>query len=246
VWAVAAGYTGRRSATSSTSQTGQIVNTAACNKCHNALGVTPNYHVGERNDAATCAFCHTPNLTSGGWSAGAESFVHGIHSAQFRNTQFNWHATSLTEGFYNTTYPGRLQICESCHNAGYFDFSNTWYTDNNSANLARRLMQTVAAGTLASSSTLSPYVDAGVSYGAGWKYDVSTQVITEAASTTLVNSPITNVCFACHDAPGAQAHMRMNGGVIYGDRAFARTQVEQCLICHGPGKVAAIKDVHYK
>ncbi len=244
VWQVAVGYTGRRGATSSSVVAGQIVNTAKCAACHSAqLGVTPNYHAGQRNDAASCSFCHTPNRTSSGWSAGSESFVHGIHSAQVRNTPFNWHASSLTEGFYNTTYPGRLQFCESCHNAGYFDFSNTWYTD---AALATRLAQTVATGTLVADITLSPYVDAGVDYGSGWSYSTSTQAVTEAAATTLVNSPITNVCFACHDGEDAQAHIRTNGGTIYGTRTQAKANVEQCLICHGPGKVAAIKDVHYK
>lgn len=245
VWQVAVGYTGRRGATSSDVAAGQIVNTAKCAACHNVqLGVTPNYHAGQRNEAASCSFCHTPNRTSSGWSAGSESFVHGIHSAQFRNTPFNWHASSLTEGFYNTTYPGRLQFCESCHNAGYFDFSNAWYTD---ARLATRLVQTVATGVLASTDiALSPYVDAGVDYGNGWSYSASTQVVTEAAATTLVNSPITNVCFACHDGRDTQLHMLTNGGTIYGTRTQAKANVEQCLICHGPGKVAAIKDVHYK
>jgi OmcA/MtrC family decaheme c-type cytochrome len=248
VWQVATGYTGRRNATNSATATGQIVDTAKCANCHNALGNTPNYHAGQRNDAATCAFCHTPNRTSSGWSAGSESFVHGIHSAAFRTVKFNWHATSLTEGFYDTTYPGRLQYCESCHNPGYFDFSNSWYSD---ANMARRLVQTVATGTFAPGGyVLSPYVATGLNYGAGYTYTAASGAIVDAAPTTLVNSTITNVCFSCHDGLDTELHMQTNGGSIYAARSDVVNspvvKVEQCLICHGPGKLASIKDIHYK
>jgi hypothetical protein len=38
--------------------------------------------------------------------------------------------------------------------------------------------------------------------------------------------------------------MEQNGGTIYGLRGAATGGTELCLICHGPGRVAAIKDVH--
>lgn len=261
VWKVASGFTGRRGATASSSDTGQIVSTARCANCHNELGVTPNYHAGQRNDAATCAFCHTQNRTSSAWTAGSESFIHAIHAAKMRKTPFNWHAVAATEdhpfvtGFWGVEYPGRLNACESCHNPGMYDFSASWYSE---ANLERRLIQTVATGTYnavaptadggvpALAYSVSPYVvaDGGVNYGAGYGYNVATQVITPAAASTLVISPIANTCFGCHDSPISQLHMEMNGATIYGTRAAAMANPEQCLICHGPGRIAAIKDVH--
>jgi hypothetical protein len=38
--------------------------------------------------------------------------------------------------------------------------------------------------------------------------------------------------------------MRMMGGTFYGTRASAMAQPEQCMLCHGPGTVAAIAAVH--
>ena len=267
VWRVATGYTGRRGASNIASATGQIVTMSRCADCHNQLGVLPTYHAGQRNDGATCSFCHTQNRTSSGWTAGSESFVHAIHAAQKRTVPYNWHAVGTyaggawsSTGFWGVKYPGRLNYCESCHQPGYYDFSASWYTTNGGANLDTRLMQTVATGTYDAvtlpsdgginqlSLSVSPYVDStgATNYGAGYSYNTATQAITQAASTTLVISPVTNTCFGCHDSAEAKSHMENNGASIYLPRATAATRVEQCLICHGPGKTAAVKDVHYK
>jgi OmcA/MtrC family decaheme c-type cytochrome len=67
----------------------------------------------------------------------------------------------------------------------------------------------------------------------------------------LVNSPVAGVCFACHDTTAAMAHFDLNGGSIYKKRgtadgaiAGALTTVETCMICHGPGRIADIQEVH--
>ncbi|MBK7197442.1 MAG: hypothetical protein IPH80_33750 [Myxococcales bacterium] len=44
-----------------------------CKACHGTLGVKPNFHAGQRNDGPTCSFCHNPNRTSSGWSAGSKA-----------------------------------------------------------------------------------------------------------------------------------------------------------------------------
>jgi OmcA/MtrC family decaheme c-type cytochrome len=260
VWKVATGYTGRRGATGPTSAQ-NIVSAARCNNCHNELGITPNYHAGQRNDAATCSFCHTQNRTSSAWTAGSESFIHAIHAAKKRTVPFNWHAVAATEdhpfptGFWGVEYPGRLNFCESCHNPGSYDFSGSWYT---AANMSRRLMQTVATGSYDAVTptadggvpslalSVSPYVvaDGGVSYGSPFSYTLSSQAIANAAPSTLVISPIANTCFGCHDSVLARLHMEVNGGTIYGTRAAAQSTPEQCILCHGPGRTADIKTVH--
>ncbi|MBK7857868.1 MAG: OmcA/MtrC family decaheme c-type cytochrome [Archangiaceae bacterium] len=263
VWKVASGYTGRRGATASTSATGQVVTGDKCEACHAQIGVSPNYHAGQRNDPATCAFCHNSNRTSSGWTAGSGSFIHAIHAAKKRTVPFNWHAVGATEdhafptGFWGVDYPGRLNACETCHTAGTYDLSGPWYTP---ANLARRTVQTVATGTYDAVTptadggvpslaiSVSPYVvaDGGVSYGVGYAYNLTTQAITPAASTTLAISPIANNCFGCHDDPVSRLHMEANGASIYAPRSVAAVQTEQCMICHGPGRLAGIKEVHSK
>ena len=69
-------------------------------------------------------------------------FVHAIHASAKRQTPYNWHAVSPTEGFFDVTFPGILNDCQTCHLPGTFDFSAT-----PSAALSSRLLRTVGQGT---------------------------------------------------------------------------------------------------
>ena len=100
------------------------------------------------------------------------------------------------------------------------------------------------AAAAAPSTPTSPYVAINTNYGAGFAYAPTTGVSTDAAATTLVNSPTVNACFSCHDTARAQAHMQANGGSIYAARATALATKEQCLLCHAAGKVADVEVVH--
>jgi len=73
-----------------------------------------------------------------------------------------------------------------------------------------------------------------------------TGVTVEAAATTLVTSPTATVCFACHDSNDAKAHFEINGGSIYQPRSVGLAKTETCMVCHGPGRIAAIADQHAK
>ena len=185
---VATGYSPRR----------PIVDDAKCNNCHQELGTFTEdaFHAGQRNDGTTCSWCHNPNKTSSGWSADSASFVHSIHAGAKLTTKYNWHAVSATEGFWDVAYPAILKDCATCHLPGTFDNS----TAASAASLPNRLFRTVMTGTstVATFST-SPYVaqTAGTAYGVG--YSTSGNTVTPAAATTLVTSPITTACFACHD-----------------------------------------------
>jgi OmcA/MtrC family decaheme c-type cytochrome len=233
-----------------------IVAEAKCNACHQELGAFAEdaFHAGQRNDATTCSWCHTPNRTSSGWTADSTGFVHSIHAAGVLNPQaangkfYTWHATSADSGYWQIGYPGILNNCEGCHVAGMYDFSAAA-----SASAApNRLFRTVATGTFDAASatafTFSPWIQTGVAYGAGPTFSATTQTVTPGAATTLVTSPTTTVCLSCHVSPQAQSHMVANGGSVYGMRGSGTAPnsgiVETCDFCHGPGKIAAIKDVH--
>jgi OmcA/MtrC family decaheme c-type cytochrome len=117
--------------------------------------------------------------------------------------------------------------------------------------LPDRLYRTVGTGTFNPATSLaafsqSPYVANGINYGSNFSFNAATGVTTEAAATTLVNSPIATACFSCHDSSLAQAHITTNGGSIYAPRSSALVTGEQCLLCHGSGKVADIKEMHAK
>jgi OmcA/MtrC family decaheme c-type cytochrome len=246
VWKVATGFTGRRA----------IVDVDKCNKCHGQLGVAPGetFHGGQRNDGPTCSFCHNPNRTSAGWSAGSKYFVHAIHAGRKRSVPFTWHALEAGPGFDEVEFPGTLNTCTTCHVPGTFDFSNTPNLDS----IPNMELTTVATGKFNSDPlvnstffTISPYVvaDGVTDYGGGFSFNAGTGVTTPANGANLVISPITGACSSCHDTTIAINHMKANGGQFYATRASVLglgTSQEQCLICHGPGRIAAIGEVHQR
>jgi OmcA/MtrC family decaheme c-type cytochrome len=180
VWKVATGFTGRRA----------IVSNAKCASCHVTLGVGPDFHAGQRNDAPTCSFCHRPNQTSSAWSANVKDFIHSIHGAEKRAVRFNWHAPTTTKGYYQVTYPAVLNRCESCHLPGTYDFSLTSETTA----LPNMLMSTVGQGRYNSNSvanptgyfTISPYADSTnqVDYGYGFATSSVTATLPDGTSGT--------------------------------------------------------------
>jgi OmcA/MtrC family decaheme c-type cytochrome len=224
-----------------------IVEDARCNQCHQELGAftADAFHGGQRNDGTTCAWCHNPNRTSSGWSADSSNFVHAIHAAAKRTVPFTWDASSTTSSFADVKFPGILSQCETCHLPGTYDFRNA----DAAAALPLKQFRSVGVGTYTPTDPLSqfemsPYVAIGVNYGTGFSYNVATGVATDAAPTTLVNSPIATACFACHDTDIARAHITVNGGSIYTARSGALGVLEQCMVCHGPDRIADIRVVH--
>jgi OmcA/MtrC family decaheme c-type cytochrome len=220
-----------------------IVATAKCAACHVSLGVGPDFHAGQRNDAATCNFCHTANQTASGWSGNQKNFVHSIHGSEKRLQKFTWHEVSPTAGYWEVTYPAVLNRCTMCHLDGTFDFSS----DAAMAALPNMLPATVGVNTYSGTQN-SPYVDStgATNYGAGFSFSAATGNATQAAASTLIVTPIASACSACHDTPAAIDHMQTNGAGVWDSRSAtaSKQQGEQCLICHGPNRVAAISLVH--
>src|SRR5206468_4894315 len=142
--------------------------TAKCSQVHVTPGVGPDFHPAQRNDSATCNFCHNPHQTSSGWSGNQKDFVHSIHGAEKRNVHFTWHEETPDAGYWETTYPAVLNRCTMCHLDGTFDFSLSATTDA----LPNMLPSTTGVGTYTAGPGLSPYVDAGVPYGAKFSFNV--------------------------------------------------------------------------
>ena len=244
-------YTGRR----------PIVEDAKCNNCHKELGMftAEAFHGGQRNDGTTCAWCHTPNRTSSGWSADSAYYIHAIHGSDKRTVPFTWHASAPPpnpKSFADIGFPGILSKCETCHVAGSYDFS----APASASALLNRLYRTVGVSIYNPTTTLaaysmSPYVALSpTDYGSGFSYNVGTGVTTPAASTTRVISPIATACFSCHDSAQAQQHMENEGGSIYRSRdtvynlSGAQIRTEVCMLCHDAGSSygLGIKAVHSK
>ncbi|MBS1108743.1 MAG: decaheme c-type cytochrome, OmcA/MtrC family, partial [Anaeromyxobacteraceae bacterium] len=236
-----------------------IVDNGKCNGCHALLGVGPTFHVGQRNDAPSCSFCHNPNQNKAGWSSNASTFVHAIHGAGKRTVDYGWTAScpagstwsatnaqcednvthaKVKAGFAEVEYPQSPAKCGACHTDGTDSYALKGVAVGN------LLWTTVASGTMAATTApaQSPYVELGTDYGARFSVTMGASggppAITPAASTTLVTSPITATCFSCHDSTEAQAHMTAMGGSLYRPRSAVSTtlDVETCLDCHGVGK----------
>jgi OmcA/MtrC family decaheme c-type cytochrome len=174
------------------------------------------FHAGQRNDGTTCAWCHTPNRTSSGWSADSAYYIHAIHASDKRTKPFTWHASGTApnfKSFADIGFPGILSKCETCHVPGSYDFSAA----ASSSALPNRLYRTVGVGiynpaTALASYSMSPYVSLSpTDYGSGFSYNAGTGVTTPAATSTLVISPIATACFSCHDSDVAKQHMRTEG-----------------------------------
>src|SRR5262249_6844620 len=157
-------------------------------------------------------------------AAGSKYFIHAIHAGRKRVVPYTWHATEAGPGYDEVEFPGTLNACTTCHVPNTFDFTNP----TNLAAFANEPLSTVATGVYdtnplnnATYYTISPYVvaDGVTNYGAGFAYNAATNVATPAAGTTLVLSPLTGACSACHDTSIAIDHMKANGGQFYAPRS---------------------------
>jgi OmcA/MtrC family decaheme c-type cytochrome len=241
-----------------------IVAAEKCNACHGQLGVEPSFHSGARNNGEGCGLsaCHTQAKATGhvgkdysfggGWSVSSKNLMHAIHAAKMRDQHFTYEATAQNpDGFAEVTYPGVLRNCEQCHVAGSYDFSGS----KNAAALPNLLWTTEAAGDMrnppAGDTATTPYPSIGLS---PW-INILGRGQVDYRTDNLVSSPIASSCFGCHDSNAALVHMQQNGGKLYEDlskvtvsgttdRSKGFRNDETCMLCHGPGKTAAIKEVH--
>jgi len=151
------------------------------------------------------------------------------------------HAGGKLHSGYATEY------CVTCHNQGTFDPFTAETVDY------QRLVHKVHMG-----SNL-PSVKAGGTYVINGAHEYTSavfpgnlkncanachkQTATKVGTTTLLENranwettPTSRACGACHDSATASAHIasQISGGV------------ETCTVCHAPGAVAAVKDVHSK
>ena len=61
----------------------------------------------------------------------------------------------------------------------------------------------------------------------------------------LYTTPTAAVCSACHDSAVSRAHMESLGGAMFAvDLTTVNGSFETCSVCHGPGKIADLNEVH--
>jgi len=248
-----------------------IVDNDSCAKCHEWF----EGHGGNRTfDIAICTLCHVPNLSSSGRTVVDETLrdlddaiaaavtagtlpattnpndaltypedaqnlkdlVHGIHSSGFRDRSFQHVRGPTRQGYYDwshVTFPrgASTSKCTLCHESGTYELplpANLLATTVRTTGLTNGLDPTLVAAEAA--------------------------FVNVPNTTDWVNSPMGSSCFYCHTSNNAWAHMSQNGAllsvpVVTAGRLTNRSALpamESCAICHGPGKVADLEDVHNK
>ncbi len=241
-WKGATGDTARR----------EVVDSDKCSKCHEWF----EGHGGSRvKTVMVCIMCHNPNLTSSGrgvtvanlapaeaaklTAAGYDAtnpltfpeesmhfknLIHGIHASHTRTTNFDF-VRDRNGGLYydmsHVTFPGILKNCETCHKTGTYGVN-------------------LPASALWSTTRIT-----GVANGQDATPADAKAARAQVNATDWVTSPITATCIACHDGAAGTVvrnHIVANGGLIDVTRGTSNT--EQCLLCHGPGRVADVKVMH--
>jgi OmcA/MtrC family decaheme c-type cytochrome len=196
---------------------GEVVELDSCLACHGIL----SFHGGNRTDNIdSCVTCHNPRNTDLEDRLELdEPPVDGLKEQviDMKIMIHGIHAAGVRET--------PLQVAEEV-----YDEENVHYPGDLSNCTAchseEGYLLPLAEGVLA------PTVDTGADL--------------QDPTDDTVTTPITAICSSCHDSEVSAAHMTQNGG------NFATTQqaiddsevVEQCAVCHGEGRSAAVEVVH--
>jgi OmcA/MtrC family decaheme c-type cytochrome len=196
---------------------GEVVELGKCLSCHQSL----SFHGGNRTDNIdSCVTCHNPRNTDLEDRLELEEPPADGLKEQVVDMKIMIHGIHAA-GIRETP----LQIADTV-----FDEDAVHYPGDLSNCTAchseEGYLLPLASGVLA------PTVDTGADL--------------QDPRDDTVTTPITAVCSSCHDSDVAAAHMTQQGG------NFATTQqaidesevVEQCEVCHGEGRSAAVKVVH--
>ncbi len=212
-----------------------VVDITKCNACHDILSLHGNNRTDE---IQVCAACHNASATdaarrpnaagvlTGGVDGKLEesidlkTMIHGIHAGQSGKGGFRTKGITVygfggsVNDFSSVAFPGRVSDCAACHVGDSYQLSGLWATPTASGILGN----TVSTGASASDP-----------------------------SDNLRISPTAAVCASCHDGTVAKAHMQdVGSGASFSatQAALNTTVVENCTLCHGPGRVYDVKLMH--
>lgn len=201
-----------------------VVDIAKCNKCHDQLTL----HGSNRTDEPQiCVICHNANNTDISRRSGVagvdgkreesidfKTMIHGIHAAAMRVNPITVYGFG---GSVHTFDPSVV------HFPGIL-------SDCNACHLSETFTVPLAAGVLANT------IGSGASLG-------------DPTDDTNI-TPTAAVCSSCHDTDVARTHMEQNGanfnyvGGTFDPAVGSTGDNETCSVCHGPGRLADVAEVH--
>jgi OmcA/MtrC family decaheme c-type cytochrome len=197
-----------------------VVDIGKCNDCHGQLTL----HGNNRTDnPAVCVTCHNPNMTDVARRAGEpcnSTLGPDDTSIDFKRMIHGIHASNSIGqtydlcGFGNSVHSFDVHYPGRLNNCEGCHLADTYYPVDPAA-------------------VLGTTVDVN---------DVST------VTDDRVISPNTAACSACHVSALAAEHMQQNGGDFNASKAadssLVSAGVETCALCHGPGRIADVKEMH--
>jgi len=204
-------------ATSTTIPRRNVVAIEKCNQCHEQLAL----HGNNRTDKPeVCALCHNPNAT--------DIPVRVAGTACEATLGLDDESIDM-KSMIHGIHAGTIGVCgfrSSAHS--YIDVVYPGRLNNcEGCHLADSYYPVEPSEILATT------VDAN---------DPSTPI------DDRVISPNTAVCSSCHTDALAKQHMMQNGGDFNAtkavDSSLISSEVETCVLCHGPGRLSDVKEAH--
>ncbi|NOR66633.1 MAG: OmcA/MtrC family decaheme c-type cytochrome, partial [Woeseiaceae bacterium] len=197
-----------------------VVDVQKCDDCHNQLSL----HGNNRTDKPeVCVTCHNPNMTDIS-QRGADPCLSDL-GADDTTIDFK----HMIHGIHASGEIGKpFDVCGFRSSVHSFDFIYPGRLNNcEGCHLAGTYYPVDGAKVL------------------GTTFDAN-----DPATPTddVVVSPNAAVCSACHIEPLDILHMELNGGDFNATKAADSTlvssEIESCVICHGPGRSTDVKVVH--
>jgi OmcA/MtrC family decaheme c-type cytochrome len=145
--------------------------------------------------------------------------------------------------FGEVEFPGIVSDCQTCHVNNPAD---TMTLEDRSGSGGGNWEQPAQNGILGSVIDSSPNIT-GATTGGSATGPGSLDYELRLRADDLKISPTAAVCSACHDNAVVQAHMENLGSALFGvNQAAIDPNIEQCVVCHGPGALADVEEVHHE
>ncbi|WP_435099468.1 OmcA/MtrC family decaheme c-type cytochrome [Arhodomonas sp. AD133] len=227
----------------------EVVDLAKCQTCHGENDGLSLHGANRTDNVQLCAMCHNPNNTdlaarpadpdgsvNGRNTNSADTLeersidfktmIHAIHAADERTEDLIVYGFGNTpHNFGEVRFPRSPGDCLACHNDGTFELP-----------VGDNVLGTTLA-TQATVNTASPF---------GTSDFLPSLAAAQEPGDDLNATPTAAVCSACHDSDFAKRHIEINGGAfdVTQTSIDAGAPIESCAVCHGPGRIADVRDVH--
>jgi OmcA/MtrC family decaheme c-type cytochrome len=201
-----------------------------CDDCHDQLTL----HGESRTDEPQlCVICHNPRNTdigrrprNGDDTVNVAATVDGLkeQSIDFKRMIHGIHSAAKREKpFVVYGFGGSVNDFSTVRFPGVLDNCRTCHKPDT-------FTLPLASGVLATTVNSGAAVVTAASLA-----DHTDDHVTTATSV---------VCSTCHDTAIAQTHMEQNGGQFSILVTNASNGAETCEVCHGPGRIADVSEVH--